>query len=78
MSGKVLYDPKGTSHAALEALLTTPTLEKWKVLFADLANGPSTAAFDGVLTKFEATGMEVEANLEADFTIKVSGFVTMT
>lgn len=77
VSGKLLYDPKGGTQVSLETLLTTPSLAKWQMVFAD-TNGPTTGAFDGVLTKLGPTGIEVESNLEAEFTIKVSGAVTLT
>jgi hypothetical protein len=77
VSGQLEFDPKGTSHAILLGLLSTPLSDvQWQMLFADATNGPSTATFVGVLTKFAPTGIEVEANLLADFTIKISGGVT--
>ena len=76
VTGKLLYDPKGTTHAVLETLIATPSLEKWEFLLPDTTG--TTLAFDGILTKFAPTGLEVEANLEADFTVKVSGPVVLT
>jgi hypothetical protein len=78
LSGKLLYDPKGTSHLILEGLMITPALDKWKVVFNDATNGPTTYISDGILTNFSPTGIEVEANLEADFEIQLSGAVAVT
>lgn len=78
LSGQLLYDPKCDSHAVLEGLLTTPSRDKWKIVFNDATNGPTTATFDAILTGFKPTGIEVEANLMADFTLKISGTVAIT
>ena len=78
VSGQLAYDPKGTSHTILEGLIKTPVADQeWEIAFADATNGPTMAQFLGILTKFAPTGIEVEANLLADFTIKVSGLVTI-
>jgi hypothetical protein len=75
ITSKCLFDPKGATQAILLGLIQTPTSDvQWQMLFADVA--PSTATFLGILTKFNPTGIEVEKNLEAEFSIKVSGPVT--
>ena len=75
VTGKLLYDPTGSTHSTLETIMAgSGSLLKWKVIFNDSASTSKT--FDGIFTQFQPTGIEVEANLEADFTIKVSGAIT--
>lgn len=74
VSGTLLYDPQEPSHLAMFNLIWAPALSSWSMVFQDV--GPTTFAFQGILTKFSPTGIEVESNLEAEFTIKVSGVVT--
>lgn len=78
VSGKLLYDPKSDSHVTLDALIASQlvTGEPWKLTFADAS--ATTYGFLGVFTKFAPTGIEIEANLEADFAIKISGPITIT
>jgi hypothetical protein len=56
--------------------ITTTVAFVWNLIFAD--TGAGTFSFSGILTKFATTGMEVEANLEAQITIKITGAVTFT
>lgn len=76
VSGTLLYDPRDTTHDALFGLIWAPAVSLWKLTFAD--TGQTTFAFNGILTKLTPTGIEVEANLEASFEIKVSGVITET
>lgn len=74
VSGTLLYDPADTTHAFLFTQIGAPTVIVWNIVFADAA--PTTFSFSGFLTKLAPTGIEVEANLEAEFAIKVTGAVT--
>ena len=76
IAGQLLYDPKGTTQAVLEAAISSPSLDTWKVSYNDSTNGPSSHTFQGVLTEFSPTGIEVEANLMGDFEVQISGLVT--
>ncbi|WP_422923748.1 hypothetical protein [Singulisphaera sp. PoT] len=72
ISFTVYYDP--VMHALLFTLWTTPSKELWQLVFNDSVH--TTFSFKAILTKFSPTGMEVEGNLEAEITIKISGPVT--
>lgn len=78
VSGQLEIDPKGDTHSVWLALFYSNTQvtngEQWQMTFVDA--GVSKATFLGILTKFNVTGVEMEANLLADFTIKISGVVT--
>ena len=80
VAGQLLYDPKGASQALLEGISQSPPAVNplWKVTYNDATNGPTYHAFSGILTEFSSTGIEVEANLLADFEIQISGLVTST
>jgi hypothetical protein len=77
VSGQIEFDPKSDTHAYLVTVSQTPVAnDQWKMTFADNHTGASTATFVGHLTKLAPTGIETEANLLADFEIKISGAVT--
>lgn len=76
ISGTVQYDPKSTNHAAMETIFTAKANCHFQLLLAD--TGATTITFDGVLTKWGAiNGVGVEDNLLADFSIKISGDITI-
>ena len=76
VSGTLYFDPQDPTHLALTGLLTAFPIApgSWKLKFADAA--ATTYSFSGPLTKLALNGMEIEGNLGADFTIKVSGPIT--
>jgi uncharacterized membrane protein len=76
VSATILFDPADSTHAALITAVTTTVPFIWNIVFND--TGAAVFAFSGILTKFATTGMEVEANLEAEITIKLTGAVTFT
>jgi hypothetical protein len=76
ISATILFDPADSTHAAMITAITTTVAFVWNLIFAD--TGAGTFSFSGILTKFATTGMEVEANLEAQITIKITGAVTFT
>lgn len=75
-SGEIQFDPDDTSHLVLLGLLGAPE-EKTCVLTFQTET-PATATFQGILTGFEVSGMGVEDNLTASFTIKVTGPVVFS
>jgi hypothetical protein len=77
-SGDLLLDPKGTTHAAMQALIASPPLNpsQWEIVFNDVTNGPSTATFVGVLTEWSVGDLVVDGNLVGSFAIAGSGQVT--
>lgn len=79
ISGSLYFDPQDPTHVAVKALLTAspPAAAVWNLIFAD-GTHLTTYSFSGILTKLEPNGMEVESNLGADFSIKVSGAITET
>ena len=76
LSGTLFFDPQDPTHLFLYALLSSPAITPFQLIFNDV--GPTTWAFNGILTKFKPNGMEVESNLGADFTIKLNGVPTHT
>ena len=70
MSGKLWYDPQDTIHKLLFGFVgTTSNSEQFKLTFADAS--PTIWTFNAWLSKWKATGIEVESNLEADFEIQL-------
>jgi hypothetical protein len=65
------YDPQDPTHLAIYALIATPAIASWSLVFADV--GATTLPFSGVLTKFEPNGMEADGNLGFDASIKING-----
>lgn len=76
VSGTLLYDPGDATHTFLFGLLGTPATPVWNMVFNDADD--TAFAFAGILTKFSPTGIKVEENLQATFSIKVSGAVTVS
>lgn len=74
LSLDIEFDPDDATHISLEDLMTTPAVSTWALVFADAT--PSTYSFSGILTGFEIGGMEVEGNLTASLTIKLTGAIT--
>jgi hypothetical protein len=76
----IQYDPKCTTHAILQGLFFGKTQladgELWKIVFADVVNGPSTAAFKAIIINLGPNKMEPENNLMASMKIKISGDVS--
>ncbi|CEF48253.1 unnamed protein product [uncultured bacterium] len=72
------YDPADTGHTALfTAVMSFPqTAVACELDFA--GTGTHKWAFNGLVTRFGLKGMNVDDNLEADVTIKVTGNITPT
>jgi hypothetical protein len=77
VSGTLLWNPADTQHLAIEALIATPAMGHWQLVFNDGSGSPNRPAkqFDGTLTKWKTTGIEVDSNVEVEFEIKVSGTI---
>lgn len=80
MSGKLLFDPNDTVHPVMRAKVFSPPAapDDFKLIFADGFTTPASEVFKGYVTKFTPTGIEVEANLEADFEIEITDSYTFT
>lgn len=74
ISGKLLYDPNDTVHAACRAKVTAPPAapDLFKVIYVDGMTTPANDTFSGYFTKFSPTGIEVNGSLEAAFEIQVT------
>lgn len=81
LSGTLNYDPQDPTHQLFFTWLTTQVdPEPFRLQFND-GSSPATGSrldFTAVLTKFKPTGMEVEGNLQAEYTLKVSGLPVFT
>lgn len=71
---EIHYSPQQATHTTLEGLVATPAVEDWDLDFADGSN----YAFDGILTGFEVSGMEVDGVVMASITIQITGAITIT
>lgn len=69
----IYYDETNATHTALTALMTTPAVGSWKLIFVDT----HSYAFSGILTQFKTTGMTIDDNLSAEITIKLTGAITV-
>ena len=74
------FDPDDTTHQAIRALMGLPlatastALPNWRLTLTD--GTPVTATFKGFPTSFELNGMEIEGNLGANISVKISGAIT--
>lgn len=71
---EVYFDPDDTQHTAIRALMATPAVKNFKLTLTD--GTPATATFAGFPTSFELNGMEIEGNLGANVSIKITGAIT--
>lgn len=80
ISGKLFYDPNDATHGAARALVYAPPAapSQWVLIYADGMTTPSQDAFDGFITKFKPTGMEVSGTLEAEFEIEITDSYAFT
>jgi hypothetical protein len=79
VSMQLEYDPEDAVHIIILGHLTTPptTLPNWRIVFNNGTGTRKHYQFAGFPTEWSPTGMEVEGNLLADVTIKVSGAITV-
>lgn len=73
---RIEYDPNDAGHQELAELAAAPATKFWKITYPDGEDTPANDVFQGFLTEFDPDGMEVETNMEADVTIRVTGPVT--
>lgn len=76
ISGTCWRDPADTTHVWIEGQLWAPTTVVWNLVFN--TSPTKTASFSGFVTKFANTGIERNKNLEAAFSIKLTGPVTIS
>lgn len=74
LSLDIWYDPIAPTHQAITDLLTSPTVEKWQLKFADAA--ATTVPFEGFVSGFEPGGMDPEGYLMASVKIQVVGLIS--
>jgi len=64
----IYFDSANTQHTLVESSITTPATLYWELQTTD----GKTRAFQGFPVSFNYTGMEVEGNLTAEVTIRVT------
>jgi hypothetical protein len=74
LSMQIWWDPAIPTHQLLTSLWTTPTVESWKLTFANAT--PSVCPFSAILTGFKAGGMTPDGYLTADIKMQVTGLIT--
>lgn len=76
----VYLDPADAIHQRLEGMVFDPPAPgaepNWRLVFNNNTNTRPHRQFAGFVTKFKYTGMQVEENLQAEMTIKVTGVIT--
>lgn len=65
------YDPAAATHQILTDLLNTPTVDLWKIIWAD--TGLSVITFSAILTGFKPGGMDPDGYLTAEAKFQVTG-----
>ena len=83
LTAKIYFDGAGTGISTLTGLMATGyastnpnVLPYFKVTLTD-GSSPTTYIVQGILTKFDLSGITDEGNLEADIAVKGSGAVTV-
>lgn len=75
------FDPDIATHTTIRTLMNLPLatattpLPRWRLTFTD-AGTAASATFSGFPTSFEMNGMEMEGNLMANMSVKISGEIT--
>jgi len=67
VSGELFYDPALAGHQAITDLITTPSEQNWKIIFAD--TGTTEMAFTGAGVGFDIS-VQQNDGLRASFSIK--------
>jgi len=75
LTGTLLFDPADSTHAALKAMSWTPTITDWQVVLAD--DDATTYQFSGYLNEFGLDFGDLDANVEAPFTITQAAAATV-
>jgi len=71
LSMSLWWDPSQATHELLTTLWTTPTIEAWKVTYANAL--PSVCTFNGFLVGFKPGGMTPDGYLTAEVKIQLTG-----
>lgn len=71
----VYFDPDNTLHAALRAQSLSPASKNWKISITD--GTPTSYTWGGYVKGFELSAFEVDGYLEATYTVKISGTVSI-
>lgn len=74
----VFYNPNAPTHQNLTAKVIAPANVNWKLVFNDGKTTPANYVFNGHITGFHPTGIEVEGSLQAEITIKLNGVPEIT
>ena len=79
VSISIWYDPTDTVHKFLRNWCDTPTNGPYNLqVIESTGNTNSNAIFNTVITKFSPSTPDVEANLTADLTFKITGATIWT
>lgn len=70
---KAWYDPNDSTMTTLQGWVLAPAVQQWKLVFN--SSPARNATFDGFLTKFNLSGMEVDGYVEVDIEIQITGNV---
>lgn len=68
----IYFDPADSGHQELLALAKTPATVSWQITWSD----GSTLDWEGFLTSISFSGMEDEADLQADISVRITGQIT--
>jgi hypothetical protein len=80
-NGEISFDCwyNKTDHADINTMTTSPVEKSWRLKLADAdSTAEETWAFSGFLTKWALSGMEIEQNVKASGTIKLSTGISRT
>ena len=76
ITATIEFDPADASHSTLITIVKSGATATWKLVWADAGAGQFT--FSGFVTRFEPSGMQVEENVVAEITVKLTGAITFT
>lgn len=74
-SFEIYYDMAAATHTALTALITTPAVSSWKVIFAN--SGTTTWSFSGILESFDVK-VVMDNAVKATVKIKVTSTISFS
>jgi hypothetical protein len=78
VSFQIKIDPNNATQQILTGLMDTPVVKNWKITWPDGMTTPANSTFAGFLTAYNVSGAELENNVVADITIKLTGAITRT
>jgi hypothetical protein len=73
---KAWYDPADVSHVAMVTALNAGTVLFWKLTYGDIQ--ASVDAFTAYVKAFARSGIDLDNNLTADMTLKVTALIATT